>query len=93
LNNNDSDILQSDVKQPGWRVDHNYIYELGYFRGKLGRNRICVLYTNDFQNDIELLSAFIGVIFIPLDSGGKWTTKLAKVIQDTGVDTNLKNKL
>jgi len=93
LTGNDPDILQSEIRQPGWRVDHNFIYELGYFRGKLGRDRTCVLYLSDFQDDVELLSAFMGVIFIPLDSGGAWMTQLAKVIQDTGVQTNLINKL
>ena len=93
LANNDSVNLRSDVKQPGWRVDHNYIYELGYFRGKLGHKRVCVLYLDDFKDDVELLSAFMGVIFIPLDSEGAWMTQLAKAIQDTGIETNLRNKL
>jgi len=93
LTNNDPGILQSDIKQPGWRVDHNFIYELGYFRGKLGRNRTCVLYLGDFQDEGELLSAFTGVIFIPLDVAGAWMTQLAKAIQDTGLETNLKNRL
>jgi len=94
LTNNDESIIQSH-KQPDWHVDHNLIYELGYFRGKLGRNRTCVLYVDDFQNDVELLSVFMfmGVILVPLDTGGAWTTQLAKVIQDTGVETNLINKL
>jgi len=94
LTNTDSDILQSDIKHPGWRVDRNFIYELGYFRGKLGRNRTCVLYLDGFQKDIELLSSvFMGLIFIPLDTGGAWMTQLAKAIQDTGLETNLKNRL
>lgn len=95
LTNDDPRIMQSDNKQPDWHVDHNLIYELGYFRGKLGRNHTCVLYLDDFQNDVELLSVFMfmGVIFIPLDTGGSWMTQLAKVIQDTGVETNLRNKL
>jgi len=94
LTNDDESIIQSH-KQPDWHVDHNLIYELGYFRGKLGRNRTCVLYVDDFQNDVELLSVFMfmGVILVPLDTGGAWTTQLAKVIQDTGVETNLINKL
>jgi len=93
LAKNDPGIFQSDSKQPGWRVDHNFIYELGYFRGKLGRNRTCVLYLSDFQDEIELLSAFMGVIYIPLDVDGSWMTQLAKAIQDTGLETNLRNKL
>jgi len=89
LMNKDSGVLQS-----GWRGDRNFIYELGYFHGKLGRNRTCVLYSNDFQENVELLSAaFMDVIFIPLDTGGAWMTKLAKAIQDTGTETNLNQKI
>ena len=83
LTNSDPAVLPSGFDQPGWRVDHNYIYELGYFRGKLGRNRVCVLYPSDFQREIELVSAFTGVIYVPLDTAGTWMIQVAKTIQDT----------
>jgi len=41
------------------RARQNVILELGYFVGKIGRNRVCCLYTGD----IELPSDIHGVIF------------------------------
>jgi predicted nucleotide-binding protein len=64
------------------RMDQNVVYELGYFRGKLGRKHVCVLYLDNFREEVEALSAFTGVVFIPFDIAGTWRTRLAKTIQD-----------
>jgi predicted nucleotide-binding protein len=60
----------------------NIVYELGYFRGKLGRKHVCVLYMDNFRNEVEALSAFTGVVFIPFDTAGAWMTQLSKTIQN-----------
>jgi ATP-dependent Clp protease ATP-binding subunit ClpA len=63
-------------------IDQDVVYELGYFRGKLGRKHVCVLYLDNFREAVEALSAFNGVVFIPFDTAGAWRTRLAKTIQD-----------
>jgi predicted nucleotide-binding protein len=93
LTNHDLDALPSDLSKSGWRIDHNVIYELGYFRGKVGRNHVCVLYLNDFEEEVKVLSELTGIIYIPLDTAGAWMTQIAKVIQDAGLKTNLINTL
>ena len=70
------------------RLNQNIAYELGYFRGKLGRKRICVLYLPDFEETIKLLSSFTGVVFISFDTAGAWMTQLSKAIQDVGLRPN-----
>lgn len=70
------------------RHDQNIAYELGYFRGKLGRKRVCVLYLPDFQETIKSLSVYTGVVFIPFDTAGAWMTQLSKTIQDIGLRPN-----
>jgi predicted nucleotide-binding protein len=67
------------------RPDQNIAYELGYFRGKLGRKRVCVLYRDNFYEEVKSFSPFTGVVFIPFDTAGTWMTLLTKTIQDIGL--------
>jgi predicted nucleotide-binding protein len=89
LTNHNVGALHADPGKPGLWVDHNIIYELGYFRGKVGRNRVCVLYLNELQEQVNALSDLTGIIYTPLDTAGAWMTQLAKAIQDAGLKTNL----
>ncbi|MEA1907425.1 MAG: nucleotide-binding protein [Euryarchaeota archaeon] len=56
------------------RSRQNVVLELGYFLGKLGRSRVCVLH----KGDIELPSDIQGVLYVELDPHGAWRNKLAK---------------
>jgi len=73
------DKLQSRARQ-------NVVLELGYFFGRLGRDRVCALY----KGELELPSNVLGVIYIPFDSGGGWRLRLAKELKAAGfpVDMN-----
>jgi predicted nucleotide-binding protein len=80
---NDSEVEEpGSNKIPVRRAPQNLVYELGYFRGKLGRRHVCVLYQDNFRDEVKSLSAFTGVIFIPLDTAGAWMTQLANIIQE-----------
>ncbi len=78
---NDPDVEKTESKVPG-RMDQNIIYELGYFRGKLGHKHVCVLYQDNLRDEVKSLSAFTGVVFIPFDTAGVWMTQLSKTVQD-----------
>jgi predicted nucleotide-binding protein len=78
---NDPEIEKPESRMP-LHMNQNIVYELGYFRGKLGRKHVCVLYLDNFREEVEALSAFTGVVFIPLDTDGVWMTQLAKTIQE-----------
>jgi len=70
------------------RARQNVVFELGYFIGKLGRERVCALHSEG----VELPSDFAGVAYVPLDRGGAWKVMLAREIKAAGLDVDL-NKL
>jgi predicted nucleotide-binding protein len=64
------------------RARQNVILELGYFLGRLGRERVCVLY----QDGVEIPSDYQGVLFVQFDTLGAWRQALAREIRAAGVD-------
>jgi predicted nucleotide-binding protein len=69
------------------RARQNVMLELGYFAGKLGRNKVCALY----QAGVEMPSDYLGVGYVQLDAGGGWRLELAKELRAAGfaIDMNL----
>ena len=63
--------------------------ELGYFIGKLGRNKVFPLY----ESGVELPSDLHGVIYNPLDEAGNWRFQLAKELSTAGYNINANNLL
>jgi Predicted nucleotide-binding protein containing TIR-like domain len=59
------------------RARQNVIFELGYFVGKLGRGRACLLR----KGEVEIPSDLYGVIYTEMDSGKGWKLKLAKELK------------
>ena len=72
------DKLQSRARQ-------NVVLELGYFFGRLGRDHVCALY----KGELELPSDFLGVIYIPFDSGGGWRLPPAKELKAAGLSVDM----
>jgi predicted nucleotide-binding protein len=62
------------VEGGGMRARQNVILELGYFIGKLGRNRVCALK----KGRLEVPSDILGVLFTEVDDGGGWQAKLGR---------------
>ncbi|HEX8700647.1 MAG TPA: nucleotide-binding protein [Myxococcaceae bacterium] len=56
------------------RARQNVVFELGYFIGKLGRERVCALH----KEEVELPSDFSGVVYVKMDDAGGWRLKLAQ---------------
>jgi predicted nucleotide-binding protein len=67
-----------------YRARQNVIIEMGYFIGKLGRNKIFPLY----ESGVELPSDMHGVLYTPLDEMGNWKFKLAKELNASGYDVD-----
>ncbi len=67
------------------RARQNVVLELGYFMGKLGRDRVCALY----KEGVEIPSDIHGVLYVPLDASDGWRLKLAREIKETGIDVDL----
>lgn len=80
-------------KQPQARARQNVILELGYFIGKLGRDKTCALYKKEVAlPDLELPSDYSGVVYTPLDNSGGWKLSLAKELKASGLNVDM-NKL
>jgi len=71
------------------RARQNVILELGYFMGKIGRERVCALKTDD----LEIPSDYIGVVWTNLDSAGAWKFLLAKELKEVGYDIDISKLL
>ena len=59
------------------RARQNVIFELGYFVGKLGRGRACLLR----KGEVEIPSDLYGVIYTDMDAADGWKLKLVKELK------------
>jgi len=62
------------------RARQNVIFELGFFMGKLGRGRVCVL----IKDDVEEPSDIDGIVYIDFDTRGAWKLDLVKELEHVG---------
>lgn len=88
-------LTPDDVGAPNYkenelhpRARQNTILELGYFFGKLGRERVCVLY----KEEVELPSDIHGILYVPMNSPHEWELKLAQEMDQAGLPVDF-NKL
>jgi predicted nucleotide-binding protein len=63
------------------RGRQNVIFELGFFFGKLGRDRVAVL----LSEGVEKPSDIDGLVYITLDSSGAWKQALARELQSAKI--------
>ena len=72
--------LPDDGLQP--RVRQNVVFELGYFIGKFGRNRVRVL----VKGAPEIPSDYSSVLYIPLDEAEGWKLALGRELRNAGFE-------
>ena len=70
------------------RARQNVVLELGYFWGRLGRGRVCVLH----KGGVELPSDMQGLLYVPMNSPDEWQLPLAREMKQAGLPIDL-NKL
>ena len=87
LSADDEGKLKGD-KDLKLRARQNVVLELGYFIGKLGRDRVCLLQEPGVESPSDILS----VVYEELDQHGKWQLGLAKELTAAGYKLDL-NKL
>lgn len=68
------------------RARQNVIFELGFFVGVLGPERVTAL----IKGDVERPSDFDGVIYINLDDSGAWKQTLARELHAAGFEIDAK---
>lgn len=78
------DDLGSSIKSdtPDARARQNVIFELGYFAGKLGRGRVCLLR----KGQVEIPSDLYGVIYTDMDPADGWQAKLVRELKAAKLD-------
>jgi hypothetical protein len=64
------------------RARQNVIFELGYFAGKLGRGRVCLLR----KGDIEMPSDLFGIIYTEMDPADGWKQRLVGELKAAKLD-------
>jgi predicted nucleotide-binding protein len=67
------------------RARQNVILELGWFAGKLGRQKVALLY----KRGVELPSDMGGVLYVELDPGEGWKLKLAREMRAVGLPVDM----
>jgi len=73
------------------RARQNVVFELGYFMGKIGRDKVAALY--QVSSDIEIPSDFFGVTYIPYDNSNTWKLRLATELRATGLEIDANKPL
>jgi len=68
------------------RARQNVVLELGYFVGRLGRERVCAL----MRGDVEVPSDLHGVVYVQFDEANGWKQTLGRELTAAGfsVDWN-----
>ncbi len=64
------------------RARQNVILELGYFLGRLGRERVMAI----LEAEVEIPSDYMGVVYTRLDDSGAWRQSLAKEMRAAGYE-------
>ncbi|WP_241016283.1 nucleotide-binding protein [Paraburkholderia sp. Ac-20336] len=67
------------------RARQNVLLELGYFIGKLGRDKVCALK----RGEVDIPSDFAGVVWEKMDDANGWKLSLARELRAAGHDVDL----
>jgi predicted nucleotide-binding protein len=73
------------------RPRQNVLLELGYFWGKLGRNKMCVVHRSDREAILKDVSDWQGIVCIEMDANDAWKHKLGKELIAAGIKVDLNN--
>lgn len=88
LTPDDVGASQAEANKFKPRARQNVVLGLGYFWGRLGRGRVCVLH----KGGVELPSDMQGLLYVPMNSPDEWQLSLAREMKQAGLPINL-NKL
>jgi predicted nucleotide-binding protein len=81
-------LSPDDITEDGSkRARQNVILEIGYFIGRLGKERIRMV----LKENVEIPSDLQGILYEKHDDGGAWKIKLLKEIQAVGIYVDLQS--
>lgn len=67
--------------EPAQRARQNVVFELGFFIGKLGSEKVCAL----VPPEVERPSDFESIVYVPFGEGTNWRAQLAKEFDAAGI--------
>jgi len=72
-----------------FRARQNVIFEMGFFIGKLGRERVIMLFKE--EENFEMPTDHLGILYISYDKEGNWKFKLVRELNAQGysLDANV----
>lgn len=82
----DEGRLKGDSKMSS-RARQNVVFEHGYLIGKLGRDHVCAL----VSDDVETPGDIDGIVYINVDEKGFWKVELAKDMKAVGFNIDMNN--
>jgi predicted nucleotide-binding protein len=80
LTPDDEGCVKGGERKP--RARQNVLLELGYFIGRLGREKVCALK----RGDPEIPSDYLGVLWVAMDVGNGWKQALGQELEAAGHD-------
>ena len=80
----DVGALAGDEKTLRPRTRQNVIFELGFFNGKIGRNRACAL----IEEGVEMPSDYNGIIYIQMNDQEGWKLPLFRRLRGAGLNVD-----
>ncbi|NML84840.1 nucleotide-binding protein [Polaromonas sp.] len=78
-------LVKAAYEEQRPRARQNVILELGYFLGKLSRNRVTALH----MGDVEIPSDYSGAAFVAVDDRGAWRIELARELKASGLEIDM----
>lgn len=85
LTGDDEGRSRRELSDPCRRGRQDVIFELGFFFGKLGRDRVVVL----VEEGVEHPSAVNGLFYTELDRAGAWQQDLARAMGAAGIQVRI----
>ncbi len=79
----------TEVEQSEYRARQNVIFELGYFIGKIGRDRTVAI----FKDNVQIPSDYNGVLYIEYTNSENWKLLLCKEMKAVGFNIDLNSAL
>ncbi len=67
------------------RARQNVLFEMGFFVGAVGRDRVAILY----EDGVELPSDVSGLLYTRLDAAGAWKLELAREMREASISVDL----
>jgi predicted nucleotide-binding protein len=76
--------LRADPSRLQARARQNVVFELGFFFGRLGRDRVCAMVSGPLERPTDV----DGLAYIPIDDG-EWRLQLARELRAAGLPVDM----